>query len=285
MKRATDLFSRLIAGALPLALPSACAGCGVSGARVICGGCAACLEDACVRCARCALPLAASESAPAPRGFAAATVLHGAEASHALPDPLVSPPNDGACVDSNRLPQPLLCGRCIAAAPALDAALCVADYAAPADAFVLALKFHRRLALAGCLASTLARRALAAGIVLPDVIAPVPLSSRRLASRGYNQAWEIARPFARHLRRPAAARLLKRSRATRAQAELPGAERHLNMRDAFDVPRAAAVRARHIGLVDDVMTSGATLDAAARALKQAGAARVTAFVILRTPKP
>jgi ComF family protein len=258
MKRATDLFSRLIAGTLPPALPllpllprlllprllpSACAGCGVSGARVICAGCAACLEDTCARCTRCALPLAVSS------------------------------------------PQPLLCGQCIVAPPALDAALCVADYEAPADAFVLALKFHRRLALAGYLASTLAGRALAASLVLPDLVAPVPLSSRRLASRGYNQAWEIARPFARHLRRPAAARLLTRSRDTRAQAELPAAERRLNMQCAFEVPRPAAVRARHIGLVDDVMTSGATLDAAARALKQAGAARVTAFVILRTPKP
>jgi ComF family protein len=244
MKRAADLFSRLLAGALPLVLPSACAGCGVSGARVICAGCAACLEDPCERCVRCALPLPAGNTR-----------------------------------------QTALCGQCIAAPPALDATICVATYAPPADAFVIALKFHRQLALAGCLASTLARRALAAGIVLPDLVAPVPLSSRRLAGRGYNQAWEIARPFARHLRRPAAARLLARARDTRAQAELPAAERRRNMRRAFEVPVAAAVHARHIGLVDDVMTSGATLDEAARALKEAGAARVTGFVILRTPKP
>jgi ComF family protein len=114
---------------------------------------------------------------------------------------------------------------------------------------------------------------------------PVPLSPRRLATRGYNQAWEIARPLARRLRVPAAARLMVRSRDTRAQAELSGDERRRNMQRAFEVPCAAAVRARHIGLVDDVMTSGATLHAAARALKHAGASRVSALVILRTPKP
>jgi ComF family protein len=237
--RLLRLSSRLISCALPFALPSACAGCGMSGARVICIGCAACLEETCARCARCALPLATSE----------------------------------------------ICGQCISAPPAFDAALCLADYAAPADAFVLGLKFHRRLALAGCLASMLARRVLTTGVALPDLITPVPLSSRRLATRGYNQAWEIARPLARRLHRPAAAHLLRRSRDTRANAELPAAQRYLNIKGAFEVPRAATVQARHIGLVDDVMTSGATLDAAARALKQAGAARVTAFVILRTPKP
>ncbi len=161
----------------------------------------------------------------------------------------------------------------------------MAGYAAPADAYVISLKFHRHLTLGPSLAAALATRVQAAGIALPDLIVPVPLSSRRLATRGYNQAWEIARPLARRLRVPAVARLLVRSRDTHAQAELSGDERRRNMRRAFDVSCAAAVHARHIGLVDDVMTSGATLDAAAHALKQAGAARVTALVILRTPKP
>jgi ComF family protein len=280
--RRANFLARLVAGALPFALPSACAGCGVSGARVICAGCAACLEDRDVRCACCALPLAALESSHVLENAAAAGLPDFATAEIPAGFRASAAPVQEQARIAGMNP---LCGRCITDPPAFDAALCVADYAAPADDFVLALKFHRRLALAGCLASMLARRTLSSGIQLPDLIAPVPLSSRRLATRGYNQAWEIARPFARRLRRPAAARVLIRSRDTQAQAELPAAERRLNIRGAFEVSPAAAVRARHIGLVDDVMTSGATLDAAARALKEAGAARVTAFVILRTPRP
>jgi ComF family protein len=284
MKPAASVLSRLFASALPLVLPSACAGCGVSGARVICAGCAACLDDSGeARCARCALPLAGPDGSPAPANLADTGVRWDSAGVDAVAtfEPTPPPLADGA----NTASPARLCGQCIAAQPAFDAAWCVAGYAAPADAYVIALKFHRRLALATSLASALAERVQAAGVALPDVVVPVPLSSRRLATRGYNQAWEIARPLARRLRVPAAARLLIRSRDTRAQAELSGDERRRNMRRAFEVPCATAVRGRHIGLVDDVMTSGATLDAAARALKQAGASRVTALVILRTPTP
>jgi ComF family protein len=237
----------LAARALSRLLPGACAGCGATCEQVLCEGCADALHDGARRCTRCALPLSEASGKP-PRGRE-------------------------------------WCSRCAASPPLLDATLCVAEYAEPVDAFVLALKFHGRLALAGCLAAALARRTLSSDLALPDVIAPVPLSSHRLAKRGYNQAWEIARPFARRVRRPAVARLLIRSRDTLAQSELPAAERLLNMRHAFEVARPEAVHARHVGIVDDVMTSGATLDAAAQTLKDAGAARVTAFVVLRTPRP
>ena len=179
----------------------------------------------------------------------------------------------------------LLCGRCIARTPAYDATICVADYAEPVDALVVALKFHGRLELAGLLGTTLATRTLQSGAALPDLVIPIPLSAARLCTRGYNQAHEIARTFARALDRPCCARCITRVRDTPAQSGLRGAARWRNMRRAFRVTRTQRVRGAHIGLVDDVMTSGATLDAAALALKRAGAARVTVFVVLRTPTP
>jgi ComF family protein len=166
-----------------------------------------------------------------------------------------------------------LCGHCIARAPAFDATLCVSDYVAPADALVIALKFRAHLELAGAIASVLAARAATSRLPLPDLVVPIPLSSARLASRGYNQAWEIARVFARRIGRPADAHCLGRVRDTRAQSSLRGAERWRNMRRAFVVSRPDRVRGAHVGLVDDVMTSGATLEAAASVLKRAGATR------------
>ena len=171
------------------------------------------------------------------------------------------------------------CGLCADDDP-LDATWTLGDYAAPFDQLVLRLKFGARLPAAGWIA---ARLATAARDATPDLLVPIPLSSSRLAERGFNQAWEIARPLAHHLGIRASATWLSRHRDTPSQRTLDLAARLANPRLAFAVSHDAALEGLHIGLVDDVMTTGATLREAARVLKAHGAARVTALVALRTP--
>ncbi|SMG32471.1 comF family protein [Paraburkholderia susongensis] len=169
--------------------------------------------------------------------------------------------------------------------PPFDASFALADYRAPLDTLAVGLKFRARLMLAREFAQRLARLAQDASsheADYPDVIAPVPLAGRRLAARGYNQAWQIAKPLARALGVRSNATLLQRTLDTTPQSRLDLEARRQNVSRAFRV--AHAVRGLHVGIVDDVMTSGATLEALAHTLKAAGARRVTNFVALRTPK-
>jgi ComF family protein len=173
-----------------------------------------------------------------------------------------------------------LCGRCLAHPPHYDATVAALDYKFPADTLVQALKFGGELALASFLASLLVPRITGEKA---DLVVPVPLSNRRLRGRGYNQAVEIARPIARAAHARLDALLLTRERETAAQAELPYAERVKNVRGAFSCSRALPNLT--IAVVDDVMTTGATLDEIAATLKRAGAARVVNWVVARTLPP
>jgi ComF family protein len=174
------------------------------------------------------------------------------------------------------------CGACLKRAPAFDTTIVAVDYAPPVDQLVLALKFGNRLELAPLLARML--RHAAADVAPPDCLMPVPLGAQRLAGRGFNQALEIARPLSRAFGVPLAARLAVRQRETQAQSLLHPDERQRNMRKAFVVPADAIdrVRGAHVGVVDDVMTTGETLNELAATLKRFGAARVTNFVFART---
>jgi len=175
------------------------------------------------------------------------------------------------------------CGACLAAAPRFDATLAACDYVAPLDSLVLQLKFSAQLALAPWMARVQHQAIVRVAAPLPDVLCPVPLGPRRLVERGYNQALEVARPLARALGLPVAPQLLLRLRETAAQSGAAPGERQKNIRGAFGVNEALAVRGRHVGVVDDVMSSGHTLDEIAAVLKRAGAARVTNIVFARTP--
>lgn len=178
------------------------------------------------------------------------------------------------------------CGKCLADPPAFDATTVATDYAAPLDQLVLQLKFGSRLALAPWFAQLLRDAVLARpAFVLPELLCPVPLGPRRLVERGFNQALEIARPLGRSLGVPLQARLAVRETDTLAQSGVAPSERRKNMRGAFTVApdMMALLEGRHVGVVDDVMTSGSTLDELAGTLKQAGAARVTNLVFARTP--
>jgi ComF family protein len=178
------------------------------------------------------------------------------------------------------------CGACIADEPAFDATLAAVDYAAPLDGLVLGLKFGARLPLAPWFAHLLRDAVLAQpGWPLPDLLCPVPLGPRRLGERGFNQALEIARPLGRTIGVAVQPRLATRVLDTAAQSGVTPRERARNIRGAFAVApeMTALIEGRHVGVVDDVMTSGHTLNELAATLKAAGAARVSNLVFARTP--
>ena len=180
----------------------------------------------------------------------------------------------------------LLCGRCVRHRPAYDATVTAFDYAAPVDQLLLQLKFGARLALAPLLAELLhvaiqQQQTWEA----PQLLCPVPLGPARLAERGFNQALEIARPLARLLDVPLQPRLALRVRDTRAQSSVAPQERQANLAHAFAraPDYAALLPGCHVGIVDDVMSSGHTVNALASACKHAGAVKVSILVVARTP--
>jgi ComF family protein len=173
-----------------------------------------------------------------------------------------------------------VCGTCLARPPQFDATCAALAYRFPADVLVQALKFRGELALAPLLGELLAKRV--AGQAPVRCIVPVPLARSRLVERGYNQALEIARHVARATGARLAPELCERVRDTAAQAELPLAERARNVRGAFRCPTPIG---DSVAVLDDVMTTGATLDEIARTLKAAGAVSVVNWVVARTPPP
>lgn len=176
------------------------------------------------------------------------------------------------------------CGQCLKAPPAFDATIVATDYAPPVDQLVLALKFGNRLELAPLFARMLHVATGSAQTTVPALLTAVPLGAERLAERGFNQSLEIARPLSRALGTPLDGRLVARTRDTRAQALLHPDERYKNIRNAFIVPahKIDRVRGQHIGVIDDVMTTGETLNELAATLKRFGASRVTNLVFART---
>jgi ComF family protein len=191
----------------------------------------------------------------------------------------------GAACPRCAVPSPAgaTCGRCLAHPPPFDAALAAGLYGFPLDRLVLALKHGADLSIAAALGTALARAARACGAVARvDALVPMPLAVERQRARGMNQAREIAKALGRAAGLPLASGLL-RVRHGAPQAALPWRERLRNVRGAFAA--AAPFDGVRVALVDDVMTTGATAAAAAAALRRAGAARVEAWVVARTPPP
>lgn len=175
----------------------------------------------------------------------------------------------------------MTCGACLGRCSLLQHVEATFAYAAPLDRLVPMFKFHQSLA-SGRLLSMLMAEALrdAAAEAPRAVLVPIPLHRRRLQQRGYNQALELTRPLARRLGLAMDARLLTRPKQTRAQSLLDRSDRRGNLHGAFLVDTRRAMPA-HVVLVDDVMTTGATLEAAASSLLDAGVARVDAWVCAR----
>lgn len=168
------------------------------------------------------------------------------------------------------------CGTCLDDPPRQAAAAAVFLYTAPVDQLLLRFKFHQHLTAGRLLSQLMLQRvpAFATG-----ALAPVPLHRPRLRSRGYDQALELTRPLARGLQVPVW-RGLQRDRLTAPQSELDADARRCNLRDAFSVRMPPP---SPLTVIDDVMTTGATLDAAVGALQGAGLVDVNVWVCARVP--
>ena len=181
------------------------------------------------------------------------------------------------------LPSPfgLDCPACRKRPRAFDAAFAAFRYDTPSAQALLGLKYAARFREAAWLAQALARSLCPREEPLPTLLIPVPLHRGRLFRRGYNQSLELARHLGKTLQIPVDARAARRLRATPDQIGLSAAQRRRNLRGAFSVD--ARIADRHVALLDDVMTTGATLEELARACKAAGAHRVEAWAIARQP--
>ncbi len=237
------------AAALRAGLPQRCALCaGPAGEALVCAECALGLPRLAAPCPVCALPT-------------------------------------GAAIDRGRATP--ICGACLRQPPPYAATLAAFVYAYPVDRLLQALKYGGRVALADFAGAALAATAAAALAAegsgrRPDAVCAMPLAKARQRERGYNQAQELARRVAATLELPLAAPL-ERRRHGEPQASLAWSARARNVAGAFAC--TADVRDRRIALVDDVMTTGATVAAASTALLDAGAAAVEAWVVARTLPP
>jgi ComF family protein len=176
------------------------------------------------------------------------------------------------------LSAPGICGHCLGRPPAFDDVLALFLYQSPVNHLVQQLKYGHRFDVASLFAVQLSGHC-ASLPESPDLLVPVPLHRSRLRQRGYNQAWELTRRLSRHSGIPTDHRLCKRTRPTPSQTGLTAVQRRRNLHRAFSVTRD--IEGLHIAVVDDVMTTGSTLQAMAEALKGKGATRVTGLVVAR----
>ena len=228
-------------------LPSQCAVCQQWGAERVCADCLARFALPVPRCARCALDV--------PSGIP-------------------------------------VCGTCLADPPPFEHSLAALDYSFPWDGLIARFKFHDGLDLTPVfvqrmLAAHAADRTAHPASPQPTWLVPVPLSAERARERGYNQAWELARRLGRALRCETDARLLLRVKDTQHQLALPVERRAANVHGAFAVEprRRSELHGRVVAVVDDVVTSGATVAEISRVLLRAGAAQVHVWMLARTPRP
>jgi len=182
----------------------------------------------------------------------------------------------------------LTCGQCLLQPPAFEQVAAPWTYSFPIDSLITRFKHSAKWPFGHLLAELLAQslhHRFADNLRRPDALVPVPLAARRLRQRGFNQAAMLARWLSNSLDIPCDEGLLSRIKDTSAQQDLSADARKKNLRNAFTLTPGASVRGRHLALVDDVLTTGATAQALARLLKDAGAAQVDVYCLARTPKP
>ncbi|HEY8241573.1 MAG TPA: ComF family protein [Kiritimatiellia bacterium] len=197
---------------------------------------------------------------------------------------MIAPPLCAICGDAaaGRIDDEFICHVCAEERPHFDFARSAARYDSTLRTMIQDFKYHKALWFRDELAGLL--RACVDVHYTPDridVVAAVPLYHARQRERGYNQAAVLASALARRLRKPVLRRALVRVRPTATQTRLTAGDRLPNVKDAFEARRSSRVEGKNILLVDDVMTTGATLSECARALKVAGARSVYAVTLAR----
>lgn len=188
-----------------------------------------------------------------------------------------------ACLQCGRILEDKLesvCGQCLLHPPYVDHTTALFHYAPPMAQMICRLKFQQGLEYATSLAELMADRLLELNVTPPQVLIPVPLHPKRMRSRGFNQALELARPISRRLKIPIDTQLCLRSRHTHEQSHLSIKDRKRNVRRAFALHRDAGSY-QHIAIIDDVVTTGQTVNELARVLKKAGIKRVDVWTCCR----
>jgi ComF family protein len=171
------------------------------------------------------------------------------------------------------------CGECQRNPPHFDHAHIPFRYAPPLIRFITGLKFHGQLAEARLLGELLLASLATTAYPLPECLIPVPLHPIRLRERGYNQALELARPLSQRLHLPLEPHVVQRQRHTLPQSELSGSARRRNLRHAFRLD--APLPYQHVALIDDVVTTGSTLNELARVLRQSGVKSIQIWAVAR----
>ncbi|WP_435038252.1 ComF family protein [Pseudomonas neuropathica] len=182
----------------------------------------------------------------------------------------------------------MTCGECLLEPPAFEQVVVPWLYGFPVDSLITRFKHNTKWPFGHLLADVLGQylqHRFDEGLPRPDALLPVPLAGKRLRQRGFNQAAMLARWLSQSLDLPCEEQVLRRIKETSAQQNLDAKARKHNLRDAFEIMPDAQIRGRHLALVDDVLTTGATAQALARLLMNAGAARVDVYCLARTPKP
>lgn len=175
------------------------------------------------------------------------------------------------------------CGQCLQSLPPYQKTFVLFEYGWPIDYLIMGLKFSRRLEIAQLLGQLMAEKWIGyyGEHAKPEVIIPIPLHIRRLQTRGYNQALELARPLAAKLNIPIDSHCAQRRCATLAQAEIPASERQQNVKNAFYI--SPTVRYRHVAVLDDVVTTGSTMSEFCRQLQKQGVTNIDVWCCARPP--
>ncbi|MVV51098.1 ComF family protein [Pseudomonas sp. PB120] len=182
----------------------------------------------------------------------------------------------------------LTCGQCLDQPRAFERVIAPWTYSFPVDSLITRFKHSAKWPLGRLLAELLAQfldHRFDEGLERPHLLIPVPLATKRRRQRGFNQAAMLAGWLGVSLDIPCDESLLLRVQDTSAQQDLNAEARRKNLHNAFALAPGASVKGLHLALIDDVLTTGATAQALARLLMDAGAAQVDVYCLARTPKP
>ncbi len=179
---------------------------------------------------------------------------------------------------------PAICGECLTKTPYFDRAFCAVEYSPSCAALINSFKRKKTLAAGKYLSRLLAEKITREtnNDALPELLVPVPIHRLTYLDRGFNQAQFIARELSRKLKVPNA-KLVEKIRSTKKQKTLSRRERENNLKGSFRIKKSADIP-KHIALIDDVITTGATSNYLSKLLKKSGAKKIEIWALARTPK-